>query len=221
MEDRIDKFGRYTVPSVSGQTEKDFEWILLLDSRTPRKTIIRLKKMIGRIPYRMIIAEWTRGRFKERDCVHGWKQEFAAIAKTECKYAVMTRLDNDDALALGAVERIQRWVQKSRSGQFVIDMPCGVMWDSVNRQAYLARHAKGSPYITLVENTGRKGGLQTVYWHCHRKVAMHEAIVYTPRDWPGWLMVIHKRNTSNRIFKKMIVRKIREREVEKMFGVRL
>ena len=131
----------------------------------------------------------------------------------------MTRLDNDDALAIGAVERIQSWVRKVKNGVYVIDMPCGVMWDKENGKAYLAKHSRGSPFITLVEDTDRKGGMLTVYWHCHNKVASHDDIFYTPKDYPGWLMTIHEKNCTNRIFEEMIVGDFDEKKLGELFGI--
>jgi len=218
MADRMQKFANITVPSLRGQTCQDFEIVCLWDSKTPKKTLTRAEKILKGLQYQFIIVE-TVGRFKEKDGSVGWARAFSDIAKTECRRAVMTRLDNDDALARDAVKNIQECAQKVRGGAFVIDMPCGVMWDKGNDKAYLARHKRGSPFITLVEDTGSKNGMLTVYWHCHNKVASHEEVLLVSRNEPGWLMVVHDNNCTNRIFEHMIESKIPVSRIKEWFDV--
>lgn len=43
---RVELFTKYTFPSVINQTNKDFEWLILIDVKTPKTIIEKLEKLV-------------------------------------------------------------------------------------------------------------------------------------------------------------------------------
>src|SRR5258706_10927888 len=61
LEKRQALFEKYTLPSVMGQRNKDFEWLLISDARTPDK----FKNVMDKYPARTIYKNWENYQWAE------------------------------------------------------------------------------------------------------------------------------------------------------------
>lgn len=114
LEQWLELFERYCLPSIKNQTCQRFEWIVLFDSTTPE-------------PFKERIGEW------QKECpllvpVYVGPQNgsyFAEIFRKEVakrlngNRVITTYLDNDDALNVRFVEDIQQRVQPLGDGIFI------------------------------------------------------------------------------------------------------
>jgi hypothetical protein len=217
MEKRLAMFNTFCVPSLDNQTCQNFEWIILVDSNTPAQDLDALRMATVTIPTKFIITEWPDKKFKEGDSVSSWREEFVQYVSKQCKQAIMTRLDNDDAIHEDFVKDVQESILEAGDGEYIVDFPTGIMYDSVNEKCYLAKHSLGSPFITLVENCGHD--MQTVYGTFHYKMARKYQPIICSAKLPRWMMVIHSSNKTNRIFDKMIAKELEFKSVALEFGL--
>lgn len=96
LERRMELFERYCLPSVQAQGA-DFEWLLFCDSETPPAVTDRLSRCDARA--RVVLAPAIPG---------GSHPELRPTRYVgQNGIVITTRFDNDDALGLGALERIQ------------------------------------------------------------------------------------------------------------------
>lgn len=225
MKERIELFEKYCLTSIINQSCKDFKWILLLDDRTSKKIINRISQLTKEIMTEIIIVPWgDNGRFGESNHELSWRKLFGHIAQNECKIAIMTRLDNDDALGKEFVKSIKSKEPFLTPGA-IIDSRYGLILDINNKKIYATWHPKGSPFITYVEQSSWK--MKTVYYTEHRAVAVRSRKFLW--NWQidfGWLIVLHNKNISNRTYfekiqDKRILREATPNELYLHFGIRL
>jgi len=221
MEDRYRLFTDYCIPSIEAQTNKDFVWVILLDSKTKS---VHLTDITDNVPENAVvfINKWPDiGRFDEKNCEQDhWKVKFVKLCKKiGCEYAAMTRLDNDDALVNDFVESMRIMIGTIREiDNAVIDCNCGMFYDEINEKAYLINHPYGSPFITYIQKV--EDGMNTVYNRCHRDVAISTQNRHNIHSRsPMWVEVIHENNKSNRIIDKMIKGKVKWSEYKGGFGL--
>lgn len=132
MESRIDLFEK-TKESVLSQ-EGDFEWIVSVDNRTPKKF---LKKIFTDDRMRMVHCD-IRDTFKD--------------VEIDVPWVITTRLDNDDQYKPGAIKAIQsRFEPKLK----VIDIGFNEL-DWPTGDEYLGeRRWPNSMFISLIEPSSR------------------------------------------------------------------
>lgn len=206
-------FRKLTLPSVAAQSNQDFTWALLIDSETPKKHIAFFQELLAEnyvngfklVFIAIPLAEnWTPKRYGERlscDIDYG---AFTDWLEGQAKYVLQTRLDNDDALTPHAVQIIRDGMLASKQ-PYCLDFPKGYMIDTINRKAYLAHHWRGgTPFLSLLQPVSPK--FRCIYALTHQKIATKYQ--YEPRDKRIWVMNIHDRNVSNRVFDWMVEKEI-------------
>jgi len=222
MENRLKQFLKYTVPSVKAQTYKDFEWFILIDSKTPDAYARKISSSLSGINHTIMEVVWPDEiRFTESNTAQVWKDSFIEKIKGTCDRLVTIRLDSDDAIEYCAIKRLMRRIVDSRIMSGVVDSEYGIMYDSVNNLAYYSKHLSGSPFIARVETVA--DGIETVYENCHRAVAVNASTkkqFYTVNsECAAWMMVIHDMNKTNRIFTNMIKYEVCPSDVMRQFGI--
>ncbi len=191
LEHRFSLFERYCLPSIANQTCKDFEWIVLFDSKTPEhyknKVIEYQQNCPQLIP---IYVEPENGRL------------FAQIFRSEvvkrmnAKRVITSYLDNDDALGIHFVEDIQKRVSTLEDGTFIFYEDGFQLYTDYK---YLMRiHYPKNHFVSVVEK-GDSLSLKTIYGYgSHYYIDRIEGarIVYV-KNQPLWCEVIHEKNMGN------------------------
>ena len=191
LEHRFSLFERYCLPSIANQTCKDFEWIVLFDSKTPEhyknKVIEYQQNCPQLIP---IYVEPENGRL------------FAQIFRSEivkrmnAKRVITSYLDNDDALDIHFVEDIQKRVSSLEDGTFFFYEDGFQLYTDYK---YLMRiHYPKNHFVSVVEK-GDPSSLKTIYGygsHYYIDKIKEAKIVYV-NNRPLWCEVIHEKNMGN------------------------
>jgi len=112
LEERLNLFENYCLPSVMGQTSSDYTWVLLCDENTPAKYRERIKNYKEQCPQIELIQveegyAWDFPRIFS-DVVTSILEERGASEGDIC---LSTQLDNDDALHNDYVSTVQRCVE--------------------------------------------------------------------------------------------------------------
>jgi hypothetical protein len=178
---RFDLFERYCLPSMRGQTEQGFRWLVFFDESTPE-------------PFRSRVdgyADWPAFT----PCFIGPPSSEvydAAIAAHlgGAERLLTTRLDNDDALARDAVERLQAEVRPGP--REFLNFPDGYVW---HRGRLYAHSHPSNAFLSLSEPAA---GFRSAWADPHEEAARVAPVRQVPGG-PAWLQVIHEHNVSNRV----------------------
>ena len=185
MERRMDLF-EATKESVLSQ-DADFEWVISLDKRTPKKFVEKIKaKNVTLV-----------------DC--DIRQAFTQV-KTTTPWVITSRLDNDDLYRPGAIQKIQDWFEQKIE---VIDIDYQQLDLKTGNKYTSERKTPNSPFLSLVEPSRR---IMTCFCRPHTKLPMG----YPFKDGNAMIravkineilayMVIHDNNVANKIVGKEIL----------------
>lgn len=183
LQDRVDLFERYTVPSVRAQTRKSFRWIVYFDPESPNWLIERLAPLAAGgvfTPIYRETASWRDVAADARDVTGG----HGATLLT-------SNLDNDDAIAANFVERLQAMARPGRREALYLGE--GLI---LSRSRTFVRFDPENAFCSVAEPWG--GGAVTAWRDWHNLLHDHMP-VRIDRGRPAWLQVIHGRNVSNRV----------------------
>lgn len=201
LEARQKLFEKFCLPSVLSQTNKDFEWILVSDLRTPDI----FKKVLDEYPATVLYADVGEGlkaaRTKQLRAIQLEESVAAPIKEyLETKdegLIVTTRLDSDDAISTNHIDKIQTFANKHRGkGQFWLNLQRGLKWCSGNVYPISALQ---NPFISFIEP---QGDLLTAYQCCHMLAPKSGFPVIQVREGqPTWMQVIHGGNLLNKLMR--------------------
>jgi len=184
MMHRLQLFERYCLPSITHQTNSNFTWILLLDPKTPASYLARIAC------YRRICKNMVVG-------IGGWFDQYIKmLLPKDVDYLITTRIDNDDALNIHAIDLIQRSFRPYKSQ--LIGFPLGYHWEK--DRLYLNSSGCYS-FLSLVEKVHRPNGkikIRTVRCKDHLQFYKSSNILYLAVNTPMWLQVIHDHNLINK-----------------------
>lgn len=203
-------FEKFTLPSVQAQTNKDFEWILVSDSRTPDE----FKKVLDSYPATVLYFDfenfdWESPVFtgKGTRAQHELMQrsidlEYIAkplreyIGTPDTDYVITSRLDNDDGISIDHIDKIQRFAKENWNGKrFWLNLVRGLKY---NHGDVFPVNSPHSPFISFVESPK---GLLTTYHvsHTEAKKCTKHTIIQVREGKATWLQVIHGGNLLNRL----------------------
>ncbi|MDE3078461.1 MAG: hypothetical protein KGI94_00345 [Paracoccaceae bacterium] len=185
LEERFDLFERYCLPSIAAQSVTDFHWIIYFDEATPdafRQRIERCRKVAPFVPY-------YTGPLETFDLPRTLHETFGFRPD----HLLTTRLDNDDALAIDYVARVQAEVRRQGlrlGGYNVLNgfiLAHGALYQIAHRS-----NAFFSFLAPYEENVTTAASIK------HMELAKHAPVIQI--DGPGgWLQVVHGGNVSNKI----------------------
>lgn len=208
LKGRQTLFEKFCLPSVLSQTNKDFEWILVADERTPEE----FKKVIEAYPATVVYGDFTdmkvpkKGVKRPKNRFHRALQLEVAVAPPikeylESKdedYIITTRLDSDDAISTNHIDKVWRCIRDNRSQheRFWLNLTRGYKWCSGNVYPIGALQ---NPFISFVEPQGE---LLTTYQCCHQLAPKSGFPVVNVREGhPTWMQVIHGGNLMNKLMR--------------------
>lgn len=195
LEHRFALFEKYCLPSITVQSCKDFQWIVLFDSKTPEPFRERIEGYRDQCPQLVpVFVEPDNGRY----FAEVFRGEVLRILRQaqDPKRVLTTYLDNDDALAVGFVEDVQRRAATLPDGTF-ISYTDGYQY--YTDHSYVMRiHYPKNHFVSVVES-GNPLTLKTIYGY-----GSHYYIDNIPgsriecvTSCPLWCEVIHDRNMGN------------------------
>jgi N-acetylglucosaminyl-diphospho-decaprenol L-rhamnosyltransferase len=183
LEERIDLFERYCFPTVAGQTDKDFIWLIYLDIETPAAHKSRIETLCATLPAARIQYCATY----DIDLI---RSDIIRLASPGCNWLVTTRLDNDDGLGSRFMEDLHATVVPG--SKEAISFTNGLI--ACEGRYYLSRQ-KSNAFLSLSEPFQ---DFTTVLVRRHNAM-MSYATVREIEHAPAWMQVIHGRNVSNKV----------------------
>jgi len=188
MKQRFVLFRRFCAPSIQYQLNKDFFWVLAMDSRTPAADIKAIVAA-AKCPVRLVMTAFRAARGG-----HGVDYKAAIktiVAETATKYShlLTSRVDNDDAVREDFVQLLQDACYRNTKPRtldfrtfFRMEANSGVTKQLSARQA--------SPFVSYLEPWRDK--LTTVMCRSHN--------IWTVDEFVGdqcCIAVCHERNVTN------------------------
>jgi len=192
MVSRFRLWEKYCVPSVFNQTCQNFTWLVVFDPATPRHYVERATAILHP-KHEILFANNFRQGIKVR------------IGKPTVDRLITSRLDNDDALHVDYIKKIQeRFLGRTKTGLYVF--PTGWIWNPRKRKLYHCRYLR-NPFLTLVEKPQTK--VHTVLAHRHTKIG-EMFKVHRLEGGHRWVQIIHGENLANychgdRVDEKLLV----------------
>ena len=211
LENRFQLFERYTLPSLSAQTCKDFTWIILIDNRTPQVFKDRLNEHKKRCQNIQVIKLMTdKGNLSTKVFSEVIQNEMKNLYGNDYKdgKVLTTWMDNDDALAIDFVERLQQeaMAQPLKRPTFIA-FHYGLQY--FTQQNIAVRHRfKNNHFISLIEKMQPGEFPKTVFgygthWYVYTFEDRCDIHQVANRDKAAWIEVVHKRNVANDILPRM------------------
>lgn len=211
---RMQLFETYCLPSVQGQTCRDFCWVLLVDENTPAEYRDRILK------YRAACQQIKIVGVKAAYAVHFadiFRQVVQAdLQKNGCRaddLCLTTYLDNDDSISCHFVERVQTEClafhllpQEKRFLSFDYGLQLFTEMNHLaTRILYPNNHfltlAECIPSASLSPSEGELSGIRTCYGYGSHFLLEKQklATVHHVKDAmrPMWIEVIHEGNVDN------------------------
>lgn len=188
LETRFKLFEKFCFPSVVGQSNQNFKWLVFLDSQTPdscKEKIEKYSEYSNLVP--IYVEEFNSTTLRN------------AITNNltdNPEYLITTNLDNDDAISRDYVKLVQKEFNEQNFA--VVTFPHGYVWKEPSGKLYL-REYLSNPFISLIESAK---DFKTVYYIPHQDYVPKYAkagLIKPIKANPGWMQVIHGSNLRNRI----------------------
>jgi hypothetical protein len=188
LEERLGLFDAYCLPSIAGQTAREFAWHVYCDTGTSPTILTELEMRSRKVPQMRVSLTGPGGDAPKTHVLKATDAGDRAV--------LTTRLDSDDAISRHYVEAIQTHVGhfiESDKATWLLNFPRGYQLDNASGRLLFDWMPRSS-FHTLFERVTTD--LQTVLAGNHSK--FHE-IHPTAQDdsMPAWLMVVHEGNVLN------------------------
>ncbi|HSY34599.1 MAG TPA: glycosyltransferase [Acidobacteriaceae bacterium] len=188
---RFDLFEKICLPSVAGQSERNYHWLLMVSERTPPKFMKRLMADLATVSLPtaiLLVPEYS-------------EQAFNAAILTRLDAAVdrvvTTRLDNDDGIARDYLAYVRAEAAGlPAKGDFVLNFRQGAQ---VAQDGIFPRDARLNPFLSVVSSPRK---LRTAFATHHGKMNTVGKVIDKRGGNAHWIQVIHPRNALNRLHER-------------------
>jgi len=184
LSERFDLFERYCLPSVLAQTERNFDWLLFFNEKTPAAYADRIRALNLNHPFIVPV-------FCEALPLAEVQQAVRQVAGGKTDWLLTSRLDNDDGIHPEFVATLQQ-AQSFQQAE-VLNYPYGVIFRAGHTYR---RRDLSNAFISLSEPASEG---QTVFSIPRHVYARDSYPVRQLPENPMWLQVIHQSNVSNRV----------------------
>lgn len=209
LERRAKVFEKFTLPSVEGQINKNFEWLFISDARTPDK----FKNILERYPARTYYHDFEHHNWKCPKLLNETKMQFsvrietipevikAAVGHHDVECLITSRLDNDDILAAEHMDRIQHhvkraWERDRKGTSFWLSLVRGFRY-RVDEGKMYPFNSRNNSFLSFVEPPD---DVKSCYQCVHTLAAESGYDTEIVRQGePTWAEVIHGENVLNRV----------------------
>lgn len=182
LQNRVALFENHTISTMRAQTVRNFAWIIYLDAQSPQWLIDRLQPLAAEGLFTPIYRERV-----------GW-QDVIADARAAFDGAgdllLTTNLDNDDAVAVDFIERLQDAARRHPGHAIYLRDGLILQGDAV----YL-REDPENAFCSVSESWDAP---VTAWRDWHNLLHDHLPVVSLSGP-PAWLQIIHGQNVSNRV----------------------
>lgn len=199
MSGRLALFEKYTLPSMQGQTLKDYIWLCLFDRDTPPQYLGKIDEYKKAVPQFTPLFFTRQQAEKLSDSLHAAMQQFLSGSE---RLILTTNIDNDDSIDFEMLSRVRKEVVLSigAAGNDLRKV-CGLYNCLYGYQYFTARKMvikmmyPHNHFQTLCEEPG---DFRTIKGFPHtriRKLFPSHDITDGGRPW--WMEIVHSRNVNN------------------------
>lgn len=209
MARRIDLFRTFCLPTLASQTTRQFTWLVLFNDKTAEQ-YKRLNEQLQH-EYAFYKPLYLSDE-QTADLPTYLSGQIKAV--TDAEYVVTTRMDNDDALAIDAIEEIQSCVKSTSYKQpYAVSLPNGIQFYTQYNLSMWVNY-KANHFLSLVERKSER--YKTVYDFSHVEVSKRYPVVCAGKNRNMWMEVCHESNLDNDVHLKWAFRPIKHSfEVER------
>ena len=208
---RFHIFENLCLPSLTRQSDPDFDLVVLTAESLPSEAMARLKNITDPHPNIHLRPVGTDNHYQLI------KSGYDAFTPQDCTHRIMFRLDDDDAVDLDFVART-----KSRAaGLMAMQDPDEPTIIAYNRGFYVSRASGENEVFDAVERAPLSAGATLVapvghptnpYRFVHRKYAQHYT-TYSDISVPAFIRTVHGDNKSTPT-QMGITHKMRPRQID-------
>ena len=188
LEERFRLFETYCLPSIIGQSNLDFTWVILSSIDTPDIYKERLSEYTN-LCCRIVIEYCPY----VEDVVVLYK----AIGEKyigDCNYLLSTRIDSDDMLASHFVDTLQSYIRSQVYTESIFTFSHGIQWFEKEAIAYAISYPQNH-FLNFLE---ARDNIRTCLGIDHTKVDKKDIIQL--EDKSMWCEIVHGTNICNGYF---------------------
>jgi hypothetical protein len=187
LRERVALFETYCVPSVQAQTSQAFLWLIYFDPESPEWLKHRIQSHVEDKLYTPIF----RTSVDEAELL----EDIRGRVTGENARLITSNLDNDDALSIDFVERLQQSVPSR--GKKVVYLASGLVKSTSH--LYL-RQDRSNAFCSVACDWASPSSCWSD-WHTLLGKNMSSLELYGQ---PAWLQVVHGLNVSNRVRGRLV-----------------
>lgn len=188
LEERFRLFEEYCLPSIMGQSDMHFTWIILASDQTASAYKTRLSKYSQ--TYSNIVIEYC----PYTEDIVGLYKRIGEKYVRDCDYLLSTRIDSDDMLAPHFVQRLQSYIRSHLSAEAIITFSHGIQWFEKEAIAYAISYPQNH-FLNFLE---ARDNIRTCLGIDHTKVEKNDMIQL--EDKSMWCEIVHGTNICNGYF---------------------
>lgn len=182
LQNRIELFERYSIPSVQAQTSQAFHWIIYFDPESPEWLRTWIRNHVHNNLYTPI--------FRPSVSLAELVEDIRNVTGGKASRLITSNLDNDDAIAIDFVERLQKAAPgRDRTAIYLVH---GV----IKSESHLYLKVDKTNAFASVADDWPPSYSCWSDWHTLLGKRMPTLELYGE---PAWLQVVHGRNVTNRI----------------------
>lgn len=190
LDYRLKLFDTFTYPSICGQTNQNFKWLMLLSEDTP-------------IKYREIFEQYTR--FIPIYCKGQWRSMKSHVQKlihnyidNSSDFIITTRLDVDDMLHRNYMDNVQNDIPKKHNTSLYYKF--GHVINFKHRDMYLPQPAQTvydqsyphNQFPSIIEEPNK---VRTIWCESHGILRKSTEDIIIKKE-PMWCWIVHGKNMS-------------------------
>ena len=187
MIHRFNFFNKICYPSIENQSNQNFEWLVFFDKETTDTTgFNKYPKMIPILMY-----DYDDWNYKYIN------RYLRPRIKSDTKWIITTRLDNDDALHYDYIKDVQ---ERFNGEEILLNYTDGYIYNIESEQVNYFNYVVSNPFITLIEKTPIDNNMiKTCNYttHPYMQKVFQKINISTNKNRPMWLQIIHDKNIGN------------------------
>ena len=189
LEYRFKLFDQFCYPSIRGQSNQNFKWIVYFDSQTPE---IFKKKFEKYSEWKNFISVYIDGHISRKIS----RKIIISNLTPGVEYLITTRIDSDDAICKDFVENIQKNFEYQRF-EFISFPYAHVLHPS--GKLYSFRYLN-NPFVSIIEKIiePNLNGVKTIGRAKHTEFSKLGNMKQIKSKY-SWLQIVHGKNVSNTI----------------------
>ncbi|WP_238325348.1 glycosyltransferase [Lunatimonas lonarensis] len=207
LQERFLIFQKFCFPSILNQSNKDFTWLIYVDSETNPGILEALQELVK--PYSFILL--IQRVFQHFSLKLVLNEDIHKYFGEGFQYLISSRVDTDDMLHKDFIQKVQEMFQ--RQSYEALNFNKGHIYDISTGVTSAAVH-KYNPFISLIEKR-TKAGFKTVFHKIHIAYKDDPNLVKVGNYNPMWCMTVHGLNVSTSFYGRVI--KFKQPDLKQIF----